>query len=482
MDSLGALALATEPPADDTMQVTTAARRERREKMRARAAARATSRGEGQAGAQPQEQLEQQEQRVDADEGSQRPHASAAAAAPTSIHDDEADIVANDSRAAIAAPSKGGAAIKASKFSITTGTHADADAAAASRSMNDHHDARGDGRSPHSPLIARTRSSTVAATAAATAAAVAARSGRFGEMPPSRHCQLSKLDTLLSPQAERYLRLPAWAELPVPVALLDDAGATSKEDRRAGMSSGRLRPGGNLKSHSIVPVSLRGSSGRHARGTSVPVVLQSAACADGDCVRVAAPILGGPDHGETRPTTRRCCCGKRKTHSSGAKTTVTDSAVYVGRLIDGTMLRYMIGQAAAVTTLVLVLLQVSAVARAVFGLRQDEIGTRVHLTAVFNTFVALQLFNLLCARRIHDQLNLLSGLLAARPLLCIVALVVVVQAILVQFGGDAFQTAPLSWRQWLGSVGVGAISVFVSMALRAASPKRLRLIFRKAKH
>ncbi len=41
----------------------------------------------------------------------------------------------------------------------------------------------------------------------------------------------------------------------------------------------------------------------------------------------------------------------------------------------------------------------------------------------------------------------------------------VLQAVIVQFGGEAFSTHPLSWQQWGACVGIGALSLFVRQLL-----------------
>ena len=37
----------------------------------------------------------------------------------------------------------------------------------------------------------------------------------------------------------------------------------------------------------------------------------------------------------------------------------------------------------------------------------------------------------------------------------------VLQALIVQFGGEAFSTHPLSWQQWGACLGIGALSLIV---------------------
>ncbi len=39
------------------------------------------------------------------------------------------------------------------------------------------------------------------------------------------------------------------------------------------------------------------------------------------------------------------------------------------------------------------------------------------------------------------------------------------QALIVQFGGEAFSTHPLSWQQWGACVGIGALGLLVREVL-----------------
>ena len=39
--------------------------------------------------------------------------------------------------------------------------------------------------------------------------------------------------------------------------------------------------------------------------------------------------------------------------------------------------------------------------------------------------------------------------------------IAVLQALIVQFGGEAFSTHPLSWQQWGACMGIGALSLIV---------------------
>jgi len=62
-----------------------------------------------------------------------------------------------------------------------------------------------------------------------------------------------------------------------------------------------------------------------------------------------------------------------------------------------------------------------------------------HLTINFNVFVFLQIFNMLAARKINDEINIFKGVFT-NPMFCGVWLVIVVgQFIIVQIGGKAMK-------------------------------------------
>jgi len=62
-----------------------------------------------------------------------------------------------------------------------------------------------------------------------------------------------------------------------------------------------------------------------------------------------------------------------------------------------------------------------------------------HLTVVFNVFVLLQIFNMLAARKINDELNIFAGVFT-NPMFCSVWVIIVIgQYLMVQFGSRAMK-------------------------------------------
>ncbi|XP_047016285.1 plasma membrane calcium-transporting ATPase 3b isoform X4 [Ictalurus punctatus] len=78
-----------------------------------------------------------------------------------------------------------------------------------------------------------------------------------------------------------------------------------------------------------------------------------------------------------------------------------------------------------------------------------------HYTIIFNTFVLMQLFNEINARKIHGERNVFDGIFG-NPIFCSIVLGTFgVQIIIVQFGGKPFSCAPLNMEQWLWCLFVG---------------------------
>ncbi|XP_030623200.1 plasma membrane calcium-transporting ATPase 3b isoform X1 [Chanos chanos] len=78
-----------------------------------------------------------------------------------------------------------------------------------------------------------------------------------------------------------------------------------------------------------------------------------------------------------------------------------------------------------------------------------------HYTIIFNTFVLMQLFNEINARKIHGERNVFDGIFG-NPIFCSIVLGTFgVQIVIVQFGGKPFSCAPLNVEQWLWCLFVG---------------------------
>jgi hypothetical protein len=78
-----------------------------------------------------------------------------------------------------------------------------------------------------------------------------------------------------------------------------------------------------------------------------------------------------------------------------------------------------------------------------------------------------QVFNEVNARKVgRHEWNVFSGLHTNWIFIAVIAITVVVQVLIVEFGGDVFKTEPLSLVNWGYSIAIGAGSLIVGAILR----------------
>uniref|UniRef100_A0A3Q1FSL7 Calcium-transporting ATPase n=1 Tax=Acanthochromis polyacanthus TaxID=80966 RepID=A0A3Q1FSL7_9TELE len=82
-----------------------------------------------------------------------------------------------------------------------------------------------------------------------------------------------------------------------------------------------------------------------------------------------------------------------------------------------------------------------------------------HYTIVFNTFVLMQIFNEFNARKIHGERNVFEGVFNNIIFCAIVLGTLIIQILIVQFGGKPFSCVRLTIEQWLWCIflGVGSL-------------------------
>jgi magnesium-transporting ATPase (P-type) len=71
-----------------------------------------------------------------------------------------------------------------------------------------------------------------------------------------------------------------------------------------------------------------------------------------------------------------------------------------------------------------------------------SVDASVHLTYVFNTFVFMQVFNFINSRRILDEFDTLKNIRKSRTFLCVLALVILLQILIINNGGKTFSISP----------------------------------------
>ncbi|ETO28519.1 ATPase, Ca++ transporting, plasma membrane 1 isoform 1 [Reticulomyxa filosa] len=78
------------------------------------------------------------------------------------------------------------------------------------------------------------------------------------------------------------------------------------------------------------------------------------------------------------------------------------------------------------------------------------------LTLLFNLFVWLQIFNEINARKVQNEWNVFSGIFQNAYFVTVIVVTIVVQVLIVNFGGEFTRTVPLGWKAWLWSIGASA--------------------------
>ncbi|XP_056307744.1 plasma membrane calcium-transporting ATPase 1b [Danio aesculapii] len=99
-----------------------------------------------------------------------------------------------------------------------------------------------------------------------------------------------------------------------------------------------------------------------------------------------------------------------------------------------------------------------------------------HYTIVFNTFVLMQLFNEINARKIHGERNVFEGIFNNIIFCSIVFGTFIIQFVIVQFGGKPFSCVGLSVEQWLWCVFLGFGSLLWGQVISTVPTRRLKFL------
>ncbi|XP_036435527.1 LOW QUALITY PROTEIN: plasma membrane calcium-transporting ATPase 3a [Colossoma macropomum] len=99
-----------------------------------------------------------------------------------------------------------------------------------------------------------------------------------------------------------------------------------------------------------------------------------------------------------------------------------------------------------------------------------------HYTIIFNTFVLMQLFNEINARKIHGERNVFDGIFS-NPIFCTIVLgTFAIQIVIVQFGGKPFSCAPLNMEQWLWCLFVGVGELLWGQLISSVPTSQLKCL------
>ncbi|XP_078530391.1 plasma membrane calcium-transporting ATPase 1 isoform X2 [Lissotriton helveticus] len=99
-----------------------------------------------------------------------------------------------------------------------------------------------------------------------------------------------------------------------------------------------------------------------------------------------------------------------------------------------------------------------------------------HYTIVFNTFVMMQLFNEINARKIHGERNVFEGIFNNIIFCSIVLGTFIIQIIIVQFGGKPFSCTELTVDQWLWSIFLGMGTLLWGQLVTTIPTSRLKFL------
>jgi magnesium-transporting ATPase (P-type) len=98
----------------------------------------------------------------------------------------------------------------------------------------------------------------------------------------------------------------------------------------------------------------------------------------------------------------------------------------------------------------------------------EEFGPSRHFTIVFNAFVLLNIFNMIAARKIEDEMNIFGGIFDNMIFIVVWIIIVIGQVAIVQYGGSLVDCADdgLTSTQWMICLGIGVTSLFWNAVLK----------------
>jgi Ca2+ transporting ATPase len=86
-----------------------------------------------------------------------------------------------------------------------------------------------------------------------------------------------------------------------------------------------------------------------------------------------------------------------------------------------------------------------------------------HFTIFFNIFVFLQVFNSINARKLHqNEVNVFEGIDSNKIYLSVQGFIIVMQVFIVQFGGRALRTQPLTFNQHFACILIASLSLLAN--------------------
>ncbi|XP_014377125.1 plasma membrane calcium-transporting ATPase 2 [Alligator sinensis] len=147
-------------------------------------------------------------------------------------------------------------------------------------------------------------------------------------------------------------------------------------------------------------------------------------------------------------------------------------------LISRTMMKNILGHAVYQLTLIFTLLFVGEQMFQIDSGRNAPLHSppSEHYTIIFNTFVMMQLFNEINARKIHGERNVFDGIFR-NPIFCTIVLgTFAIQIVIVQFGGKPFSCSPLELDQWMWCIFIGLGELVWGQVIASIPTSRLKFL------
>ncbi|KAM3910150.1 plasma membrane calcium-transporting ATPase 2 [Leptodactylus fuscus] len=147
-------------------------------------------------------------------------------------------------------------------------------------------------------------------------------------------------------------------------------------------------------------------------------------------------------------------------------------------LISRTMMKNILGHGVYQLTLIFTLLFVGEEIFNIDSGRNAPLHSppSEHYTIIFNTFVMMQLFNEINARKIHGERNVFDGIFR-NPIFCTIVLgTFAIQIVIVQFGGKPFSCAPLKLDQWMWCIFLGIGELVWGQVIASIPTSRLKFL------
>lgn len=108
------------------------------------------------------------------------------------------------------------------------------------------------------------------------------------------------------------------------------------------------------------------------------------------------------------------------------------------------------------------------------GVKEWTVESGKHYCIFFNTFVLMQVFNEINARKLKsEEINVFKNFFNNPLFLIILVLTVAIQISCVEFGGHSLRTVPLSLHEHLFCLGLGSLPLVVAPVFKILVPASL---------